>query len=115
IDETTQSAWAVVNVNGRFAVGTVEDEPVDTVVAVDNQTADHMNTNIVMVQGNNLIFPIPGKMAVVRAEIFNLNGKLTEIVSGSGPVMSFNKKLNGVYIVKWNSGNLNGIQKVIIK
>ncbi|MBF0432998.1 MAG: metallophosphoesterase [Fibrobacteria bacterium] len=115
IDEATSTAWAVVNVNGNFAVGTFKEEIKDTVVAAEGQKAMPPQVQRVVAQGNDLIFPVQGKDVPVRAEIFNLEGRLINVVNGHGPVIRLQEKLSGMYVVRWHSGGVGGIQKVLIK
>ncbi|MBF0431262.1 MAG: metallophosphoesterase [Fibrobacteria bacterium] len=115
IDETAKTAWAVINSNGRYAVGRVTPDSVpDTTVVFSKNTKASAKPQMVTVIGNSLVFPQQFKGKNIRCNLYNLHGSLELMKDTREGVIHFtNKNMKGIYIVRWNSEGVNRMQKVM--
>lgn len=99
----------IVMTMGNTAVG-IRPETGNT-VTVDNQTKIISSTSM---QGVTLSF---GSYQRVDASLYSLTGKCAGVFTTSSGTVTINNGTfkSGTYVVKWHSGDVNGLQKVLLK
>lgn len=114
VDTTTQTAWAVINFNGHFAVAKF-----DQVGAFQPSTKQSFPAGSkVFLKGNKLVLPDRFAGESVSVEVFSLSGRLIAhaiAVRKSLDVTNLRKTFqNRELVVKCVSGNNQDIQKIFV-